>query len=119
MLLHLALLVWVPGCALAAWWQVTVALAGDHLAYLYSVEWPCFAVLGVVVWWNLLHDDPNTVGARALRRVRGAAGAAELPPLVVDERIERFEADDPELRAYNDYLGRLAARERGSGWGRS
>ncbi len=70
LLLTAAVAIWVPGCAVAAWWQVTVALAGDRLGWLYSVEWPCFAVFGTVVWWNAVHDDPETVGARALGRAR-------------------------------------------------
>ena len=67
---HAALVIWVPGCAVATWWQVTVALSGDALGWVYSVMWPCLAVFAVVLWWNLVHDDPETVGARGLRRLR-------------------------------------------------
>jgi DNA-binding transcriptional regulator of glucitol operon len=118
LLLHLVVAIWVPGCAVAAWWQVTVALAGDRLGYLYSVEWPCFAVFGAVVWWNLVHDDPDAVGARALRRARSAgvtvdAGEVLAPTRAgaeLDEaRIRALEEHDPELAAYNDYLARLAS----------
>jgi hypothetical protein len=125
---HLAVIIWVPGCAAAAWWQVTVALAGDRLAYLYSVEWPCFAVFGVVVWWNLIHDDPDSVGARALGRARrsGVAKAAvqaerHAAPVPIDaiERIKDAEAADPALASYNDYLEELGSRARPTGWRRS
>jgi hypothetical protein len=105
--LHLAILVWAPGCAVAAWWQVTIAMAGNGLAYLYAVEWPVFALLGIVVWWNLIHDDPEEVGTRALRRARRAAEVAAAPPMV-----RRPEEEDEELAAYNAYLAALAEEDR-------
>src|SRR5579872_5199445 len=90
-LLHVALLVWFPGCLVAMWWQVTVALAGNALGWLYAIEWPVFAILGVFGWWQLIHDDEETVRARRWRG-RGVATAvasvdgdgdldAELPPV--------------------------------------
>jgi hypothetical protein len=71
----LAVVVWAPGCLLAGWWQATVAMSGNTLSYLYAVEWPAFAVFGVFVWWHLVHDDPDTVGARGVARLRAAAAA--------------------------------------------
>jgi hypothetical protein len=107
-------LIWVPGCLIAGWWQVTVALSGNDLAYLYSVEWPVFAVFGVVAWWHFLHDDRETVGIRGLRRAReravtdGSIEAAAFGPLP-----RRREEEDAELAAYNDYLERLSAESHG------
>jgi hypothetical protein len=133
-LLHLAVAIWVPGCAVAAWWQVTVALAGDRLGWLYSVEWPCFAVFGAVVWWNGVHDDPDSVGSRALRRAveptgeasgangvplpatMAAAEAARDDPVPDDERLRLAEQEDPELAAYNRHLAALASSKASSGW---
>lgn len=57
-LLHFLLVTVVPGCLAAGWWQVHRALSGNLLSYLYSIEWPFFAVLGVVAWWQLVHDEP-------------------------------------------------------------
>ncbi|HXQ61214.1 MAG TPA: hypothetical protein VN796_02710 [Acidimicrobiales bacterium] len=105
---HGALVVWVPGCVVAAWWQVTVALSGDALGWVYSVMWPCLAVFGVVLWWNLVHDDPDTVGARGLRRLRQETETAVPgPDTAPDDAIARAEAEDPELAAYNAYLAGL------------
>ena len=116
LLAHLALVVWVPGCAVAAWWQVGIALGGDNLGWVYSVMWPCFAVFGIVFWWFVIHDDPDTVGARGLRRLR-----QNEPPdgrdLAADQAIRDAEADDPELAAYNAYLAELADRPKS--WRRS
>ena len=74
--LHLAVVLWVPGCLVAGWWQVTRALDGNGLSYLYSVEWPVFALVGIWMWWSLIHTDPETVGARAQRRLASARARA-------------------------------------------
>jgi hypothetical protein len=110
LVLHGILLVWIPGCAAACWWQVTVALSGDKLGWVYTFMWPAFAVFGTVLWWNLIHDDPDTVGARGLRRLRREASSAAEPsgPAVsLDDTIDRAEQDDAELAAYNAYLAEL------------
>ena len=120
---HGAVAVWVPGCAVACWWQVGIALSGDALGWAYSVMWPCFAVFGVVVWWHAVHDDPDTVGARGLRRLRQNAEAAVSraqahPVLPDDDVIARAEAEDAELAHYNAYLAELAREERSRTWRR-
>jgi hypothetical protein len=126
LVLHGVIAIWVPGCALATWWQVNIALSGDNLGWIYTFMWPCFAVFAVVLWWNLIHDDPDTVGARGLRRlqeeaaqkeaaqkeaamrdaglVSGTGPEAESP---AEDAITRAEAEDGELAAYNAYLAEL------------
>ena len=123
--LHVAIVLWVPACLVAGWWQVTRAFDGNGLSYLYSVEWPLFAIVGVWGWWQLIHIDPETVGHRAQERmaqeaaeatpgpaggVDGAAdggvagpGATEVPP-------RRVEEEDAALAAYNERLAALAAQ---------
>jgi DNA-binding transcriptional regulator of glucitol operon len=105
-LLHLAVAIWVPACAGACYWQVTVALAGDALGWLYSIEWPVFGVFGIVVWWNLIHDDPEQVGARAVRS--GYARPARSTDRDRDATTRPAE-ESPTLKAYNDYLASLSA----------
>ena len=127
LLAHAALIVWVPGCAVACWWQVGVARSGDSLGWIYSVMWPCFAVFGTVFWWHFVHDDPDTVGRRGLRRLQQAAATANagqpegddrdvLEPDVREIALARAEADDPELAAYNAYLAALACDDRPNSW---
>jgi len=116
---HGVLLVWIPGCAAACWWQVTVALSGDELGWVYTVMWPCFAVFGVVLWWNIIHDDPDTVGARGLRRLRAETTSSEPAPAMGDEDvISRAESQDAELAEYNAYLAELARRSPTKSWRR-
>jgi hypothetical protein len=120
LLSHAILAVWVPGCAVATWWQVGIALSGDQLGWIYSVMWPCFALFAIVFWWHFVHDDPDTVGRRGLRRIEQEAavhGDTDTDDRDVDEReiaLARAEAEDPELAAYNAYLAALARETRPS-----
>jgi hypothetical protein len=113
--LHLGFLLFVPFCVLATWWQITRAEDGNGLSYLYTVEWPVFAGLGVYFWWMFLHTDYNAVGLKGMRAQADAAPApredtadAAAPSL---ERLVggRSGAVDPELAAYNDRLAALSA----------
>lgn len=93
--LHLLVAVVAPGCALAGWWQATRALSGNGLSWAYSVEWPAFAVVALVWWWNLVHEDPAALAARKAARHEvtpgpsaGAAGPAA-PPVGLAEPVDR------------------------------
>jgi hypothetical protein len=72
--LHLGCLLFVPFCVVAAWWQITRAEDGNGLSYLYTFEWPVFALLGIYFWWQFLHTDYDTVGLKGLRNQAGANG---------------------------------------------
>jgi DNA-binding transcriptional regulator of glucitol operon len=115
--LHLVILIWVPGCLVAGWWQVTVALSGNDLGYLYSVEWPVFAIFGIIAWWHALHDDESKEGSSAWQRARyrRAVSAQRREQLV----MRRSEDEEPELAAYNDYLASLAEKDQPKTWRRS
>jgi hypothetical protein len=119
--LHLAVLVLVPGCALAAWWQINRAEDGNQLSYLYSVMWPAFAILSIYFWWMLIHTDFDSVGLKGMRRQQAADSASAPvsgevdPPSFTGPRqapppIPGGAADDPELMAYNERLAALAAK---------
>jgi hypothetical protein len=113
--LHLALLVFVPGCAVAAWWQINRAEDGNQLSYLYSVMWPAFGLLGLYFWWMLLHTDYETVGLKGMRRQQEAAAADEGGRVAVVSPDVEVPApapavEDPALAAYNARLAELAAK---------
>ena len=67
LLLHVEVLIVAPGCVVAGWWQATRALAGNGLSWVYSVEWPLFALLAVWGWWHLIHEDPEAYRKRRMR----------------------------------------------------
>jgi integral membrane protein len=71
LLLHLEVAIVAPGCALAGWWQATRALSGNDLSWVYSVEWPIFALLAIAGWWHLIHEDPEAYRARRTRSQSG------------------------------------------------
>ena len=89
LLLHGEVLVVAPGCAAAGWWQATRALAGNSLSWVYSVEWPLFAVLALIGWWYLIHEDPAALAARKQRPLPGS-DAPTAPARVAT--VERFTA---------------------------
>jgi hypothetical protein len=108
--LTLALVVFVPGCAIAARWQISRAEGGNDLSYLYSVMWPAFGLLGIYFWWMLVHTDFDAVGLRGMRnqaaRVDTAVAVDEDPVAVAAPTV----VDDPELAAYNARLAALNDR---------
>lgn len=114
--LHFLLITVVPACLLAGWWQVHRALSGNLLSYFYSIEWPIFAILGVVAWWQLIHDVRLETDYEDPRRERRSFlhRDDEVPsqPLVWDPALE-----SPELRTYNQYLRALADRGVRKTWG--
>ncbi len=120
--LHVAVLVVVPACAIAAWWQINRAQDGNQLSYLYSVMWPVFGLLAVIFWWMLVHTDYDSVGLKGMRRQQATGtsasnvpdGAATSPaPLTPVSEVRVGSADDdndPDLAAYNARLAELSAK---------
>jgi hypothetical protein len=125
--LHVAVLLVVPGCAVAAWWQVNRAQDGNNLSYVYSVMWPLFGLLGLCFWWLLIHTDYETVGLKGMRRQQslapeqahphaGIAAATDVvstspasPTIVTEAPVPPTADEDPELAAYNARLAALEA----------
>ena len=103
LVLHVLVLLWVAGCSVAGWWQISRAIEGNSLSFLYAIEWPVFALGGLFAWWLLLHTAPVTTKEREDRRAfeehqRSLSQAAKRRP----------EEEDDQLRAYNDYLAEQA-----------
>lgn len=115
-MLHFLLVTVVPGCLFAGWWQVHRALSGNLISYFYSIEWPVFAVLGVLAWWQLIHDVRLETEYDKPVRVRRSLlhRDDELPtqPLIWDSALET-----PALKAYNEYLRTLATGSTRKTWG--
>ena len=99
LVLHAEVLVVAPGCAAAGWWQATRALAGNGLSWAYSIEWPIFAVLAVLGWWHLVHEDPAAYRERRWRTVRseGERAAADQMAVEPDPTVST-EVDAPTRR---------------------
>lgn len=111
--LHILLVVWIAMCAVAAWWQVGRAIQGNSLSFLYAIEWPVFAVLGVLGWFALLNmervSDEEIAERRAYEeRMRAEARAA---------REVQAGGEDPNLAAYNEHLAELSTQPKKRLWG--
>ena len=74
--LHLLFVLIAGGCGMAAWWQVERAMQGNTLSYLYSIEWPGFAVVAGIGWWQMFHDTPEDIANRRAYHVRMKAASA-------------------------------------------
>lgn len=106
LILHICLIAWLAMCASAAYWQVGRAIQGNSLSFLYSIEWPCFAVLGVFGWWALLNQEKVTEHQEKARREfednqRALAQAA---------RAAESMSEDPQMSAYNDHLESISTK---------
>jgi hypothetical protein len=108
--LHITLVLGVTGCALAGWFELTRALHGRELAWVYSVEWPFFGVVGSYIWWRLLHPDQAS-GRRVTQRAEAGGSdtaAVRAAPKSVSGSASG-EAVDPDLLAWQRYLAHLQA----------
>lgn len=85
--LHATLLVVVCGCLAAGGFELSRALGGNELSWVYVFEWPFFAAFSARIWWRSLHED---------EAARPTAAPAPSP-------------GDAQLQAWQDYLARLHA----------
>jgi DNA-binding transcriptional regulator of glucitol operon len=109
--LHAVILVVVPAFMALCVWQIYRAVDGNSLSWAYVFEWPLFAGYAIYMWWRFVHEKPEPTEATAsesgpvdaAERRQANATAAEPAP------------EEAELAAYNDYLARLAERDRAAG----
>lgn len=96
---HVPLLIGIVVCVAAGWFELSRAREGHTVAWVYAVEWPGFAVTGIVIWWRILTGrDGTRPGAPTL-------GSSEHDP----------SPDDPGLVAWRQYLSEVEANERATG----
>ena len=117
LLFHFLVVVFVTVCLLAGRWQLHTALGGNTLSWAYTVEWPAFAIIAVVAWWHLIHEEPEERDARAERAMRAAAReaaidsappGANIPVPWLPRAGEVSETDEPP----DVYAARVAAAAR-------
>lgn len=91
---HVPLLIGVAVCTYAGWFELSRARAGHTIAWVYTFEWPGFAIVGVYIWWRIITnaDDSRPSG-----------------PAVTHE--PDIAADDPGLAAWRQYLADVQRRE--------
>ena len=77
-MLHAAFLLIASGCLVAGWWQVNRAMQGNTLSYLYSIEWPAFAVVAGIGWWQMFHDTPEDIAKRKAHQAKMRQASREV-----------------------------------------
>jgi hypothetical protein len=111
--LHLAVILWVVFSASAGWWQVGRAIQGNSLSFLYSIEWPVIAVLGVLGWYALLNMEKVT----ELQEKARLEYEENMRAQALAERATAAEEEDPAMAAYNDHLLKLSHQPKKRLWG--
>lgn len=89
---HVPLVIGVAGCIWAGRFELTRAREGHTIAWLYTFEWPAFAVAGIFMWWWIITN----------RDSRRADDTAADPDIA---------ADDPGLAEWQHYLAETCRRE--------
>jgi DNA-binding transcriptional regulator of glucitol operon len=109
LLLHVLTLAAVITMIFLGRWQLHVSESKhfDIQNFGYTIQWWLFAAFTVFFWWRILRD-----AARRREEPVTPAEPADVPETPVAYRRYVMPAaaqptDDPELRAYNDYLARL------------
>jgi DNA-binding transcriptional regulator of glucitol operon len=109
--LHAVILVVVPACMALCVWQINRAVGGNSLSWAYVFEWPLFAGYAVYMWWRFVHEKPDHPGAVASENGHVDAATQSVAALPTVKATQ----EEAELAAYNDYLARLAERDRAAG----
>ena len=90
MRIHLGLVIAEAICIPAFLFETSRAIHGNTLSWAYVIEWPVLAAYAVYMWAKMLREERGDDARSRARRERAAT-----PP---------SDADDPELKAWNDYL---------------
>jgi DNA-binding transcriptional regulator of glucitol operon len=109
--LHAVILVVVPAFTALCVWQIRRAVDGNSLSWAYVFEWPLFAGYAIYMWWRFVHEKPEPADATAAHN--GSVDATRRTPAGPPDANAAQE--EVELAAYNEYLARLAERDRAGG----
>jgi DNA-binding transcriptional regulator of glucitol operon len=109
--LHAVILVVVPAFMALCVWQIYRAVDGNSLSWAYVFEWPLFAGYAIYMWWRFVHEKPEPIEEMVSENGHVDATRPSPPEALTADS----EQEVAELAAYNDYLARLAERDRASG----
>ncbi|MEI8057739.1 MAG: hypothetical protein WCI29_10060 [Actinomycetes bacterium] len=97
--LHLTLGFGLSICVVGFTVELTRGLGGHLPAWVYVLEWPTFAIAGVIIWRRLLTDDDEP------SETKQAAQFAEESARALQA------ANDPELARWNAYVAKIETAE--------
>lgn len=95
----------------AGWFELTRAMAGREIAWVYAGEWPLYGILGTYLWWKLLHSDVAKIPSLGSNGPQSPSTATDGPsvPQSAATVEQSVVATDPQLVAWQSYLSRLHA----------
>lgn len=124
--LHFPTLLGVIGSLSAGWFEWSRAVEGRQVAWVYAIEWPVFASLGVLMWWRTWREEDHERRLASASRDELRPGKAELqsadagpwdsmssdvPAMNQTAHLgqggKAVLSADPELLAWRAYLDRL------------
>ncbi len=93
-------------CLSAGAFELSRALGGNSLSWVYTIEWPLIAAYGIYIWHKLISEESQAAQtaqpARPSSTTASTATMPEEPPPA---------AADAGLTAWQDYLSRLHAAD--------
>jgi len=92
--IHFGLVLAEAMCIPAFVFEFYRARHGNLLSWAYVIEWPILGSYAVYMWAKLLREERGTDRRSRDQATRQVTQAQQ-------------EADDPELRAWNDYLAKV------------
>ena len=81
--IHIGLFLAELICIPAFFFEISRALGGNTLSWAYVIEWPLLGGYAVYMWRKMLREEKG---------------------LDVPRVVDTSQEDDPELKAWNDYL---------------
>lgn len=87
-------------------WSVAVRHHNDLRNYAYALQWWIFTLFGLLMWWRIIRDgeaERNTT----VPEIRESAEPVAYVGYQASVRDYVDDEDDPEVRAYNEYLASL------------
>jgi hypothetical protein len=108
---HALFLVIAGGCGGADYWQVQRALDGNGLSWLYVFEWPAFAVVAAIGWWQLVHDTDEDIAERRAYHQRMRKASAEVVARTLPRSATALTVSSEEIGGRAIGAGSSATRE--------
>lgn len=108
---HALFLVIAGGCGVADYWQVQRALDGNGLSWLYVFEWPAFAVVAAIGWWQLVHDTDEDIAERRAYHQRMRKASAEVVARTLPRSATALTVSSEEIGGRAIGAGPSATRE--------
>lgn len=103
-------------CLGAAAFELSRALGGNSLSWVYTIEWPLIAAYGIYIWHKLISEESQAAQTAQPARPSSTTASTARPSSTTASTATMPEdpppaAADAGLAAWQDYLSRLHAAD--------